>query len=79
MKTPIQEFREMIQDRYDKDKCFEYGELLNWIDNVFIEQEKKVIMEAYLKALIDTNFNDLVGILSCQTKSEKYYTETFDQ
>ena len=43
------------------------------------EKEKQQIIEAYRKALTDTNMDELTSIEICNNEAEHYYNKNFNQ
>jgi len=43
-----------------------------------LQDEKKAIEDAYFTALTDTNFDDIVGVKSCNLASETYFKNKYE-
>jgi len=70
MKTPMEKLFVELEKSY--------GHIMSEFKHIHMQKEKQGIIDAYLKSLTDTNFNDLVGIEICKKEAEKYYQDTFN-
>ena len=70
METPIREFIRNLEGKV---------KIPNNLKRALILREKEVITNSYLKALTDTNFDDIVGIECCKEDAERYYYKTFNK